>query len=249
MGRGLVLAGIVAGLVAVSLPFAEGTRYVDDGTTAAFLIVLLSFTSLLPAEIGRDLPAACAGSAAFGFFLLIPAVYAFDNLGQLEAGAWLGLGTALIPIGTLVVFASESTATAAAPIERRPGLLVGTVGLVLLAVAIWLDVGRGGPTYWNASLSGHAVGLVLIVLVVAEAMLIAAAAHSSLRVAGLAMLVAAVTFGYAVFVVVAAAFDDFGTVGAGGWLAAAGGTLLLVGVVLPRFVRSEATETAQATVA
>ena len=107
LGRGLVLAGIVAGLLAVSLPFAAETRYVDDGTTAAFLIVLLSFTSLLPAEIGRDLVAAAAGSAAFGFFLVIPSIYAFDSLGSLESGAWLGVCTALIPLGALVVFAQK----------------------------------------------------------------------------------------------------------------------------------------------
>ena len=53
-----MIVGIVAGLLAVSLPFADGARYVDDGTAAAFLIVLLAFTSLLPAEAGRDLVAA-----------------------------------------------------------------------------------------------------------------------------------------------------------------------------------------------
>jgi hypothetical protein len=238
LGRGLVLAGVVAGLLAVSLPFADGTRYVDDGTTAAFLIVLLSFTSLLPADIGRDLPAACAGSAAFGFFLLIPAVYAFDSLGRLESGAWLGLCTALIPIGALVVFVAEPTRATAAHLDKGPGLLVATVGLVLVAVGIWLDLGRSGPTYWNTSSSGHAVGLLLIVLVVADAPLIAAAAHSSLRVGSLAILAAAVTFGLTVFVVVAAAFDDFATVGAGGWVEAIGGTLLLAGVVLPQLVRT-----------
>jgi len=109
LGRGLVLAGIVAGILAVSLPFAGETRYVDDGTTAAFLIVLLSFTSLLPAEIGRDLVAAAAGSAAFGFFLVIPSIYAFDSFGSLESGAWLGVCTALIPLGALVVFAADGT--------------------------------------------------------------------------------------------------------------------------------------------
>jgi hypothetical protein len=232
-----VIAGIVAGLLAVSLPFADGSRYVDDGTTAAFLIVLLAVTSLLPAETGRDLLAAGAGSAAFGFFLVIPAVYAFDSFGRLEAGAWLGLCTALIPIGALVAFAAEGTPSAATPIDRGPGLLVATIGLVLLTVGIWLDVGRIGPTYWNAASSGHAVGLVLIVLVVADTVLIAAAAHSSLRVGDLAVLAAAATFGFAAFVVIAAAFDDFATVGAGGWVEAVGGVLLLGGVMLPRLVR------------
>ncbi len=244
LGRGLVLAGIVAGLLAVGLPFVDGSRYADDGTVAAFLIVLLSFTSLLPAEVGRDLPAACAGSAAFGFFLFAPALYAFDSLGRLEAGAWLGLCTALIPIGALVVFIADE---APAPgIDAGPGLLAGTVGLVLVAVGIWLDFSSTGPTYWNLSSSGHALGLLLIVLVVADALLLAAAAHSSLRLAGAALLAAAVTFGLSVFVVVGAAFDGFGAVGAGAWIQAAGGTLLLAGVVLPGFARSGSTTPAAA---
>jgi hypothetical protein len=241
LGRGLVLAGIVAGLLAVSLPFAGETRYVDDGTTAAFLIVLLSFTSLLPAEIGRDLVAAAAGSAAFGFFLVIPSIYAFDSFGSLESGAWLGLCTALIPLGALLVFAAEETPVKAPAVDRGPGLLVATVGLVLVAVGIWLDLGREGPTYWNASSSGHALGLLLIVLVLADAGALAASAHSSARVAELLVLAASATFGFTVFALVAGAFDDFGTLGAGAWIQAAGGILLLGGAVLPRLVRSRST--------
>ena len=232
LGRGLVIVGIVAGLLAVSLPVTDGARYVDDGTTAAFLIVLLAFTSLLPAEAGRDLVAAAAGSAAFGFFLFIPAVFAFDDLGRLDAGAWLGISTALIPIGCLLVFATDGTAASAPAIERGPGLLVSTVGLVLVAVGIWLDAGSDGPTYWDASSSGHALAVVLLVLVVADAALIAAAAYPAVQTGHLALLAAAVTFGYTVFVVVNAAFGDFGTVGAGGWIEACGGVLLLGGFVV-----------------
>ena len=244
LGRGLVLAGIVAGLLAVGLPsvssFGVETRYVDDGTAAAFLITLSALTSLLPAEIGRDLSAACAGSAAFGFFLVIPAVFAFDSFGGLDAGAWLGLCTALIPIGALIVLTTEGTRNSSARIDRGPGLLAATVGLVLIAVGIWLDVGRHGQSYWNASSSGHAVGLLLIVLVVTNAVLLAAAAHSSAPVGHGLVLVAAATFGFVVSALVIAAFGAFGTLGAGAWVEAAGGTLLLVGVVLPQLVRSGA---------
>lgn len=241
LGRGLVLAGIVAGLLAVSLPFADDSRYVDDGTTAAFLIVLLSLTSLLPAEIGRDLPAACAGSAAFGFFLLVPATYAFDSLGRLEAGAWLGLCTALIPIGALVVLAADAATPAPARFASGPGLLLGTTGLLLVATGIWLEFIKGlGPSYWNLSSSGHALGLLLILLVVVDAPLIAAAAHSSARVGHAALLAASATFGLTVFGVVSAAFDGFGALGAGAWVEAAGGTLLLVGIVLPGLIRTRA---------
>jgi hypothetical protein len=233
-----VLGGIVAGLLAVSLPFTGETRYVDDGTTAAFLIVLLSLTSLLPAETGHDLAAAAAGSAAFGFFLVIPSIYAFDNLGRLDAGGWLGVCTASIPIGALVVLAAGETEASVPAVDRGPGLAAATAGLVLVAVGIWLDLGQDGPTYWSASSSGHALGLLLILLVLADAGLLAAAAHSSARVADVVMLAAAATFGFTAFAVVAGAFDDFGTLGAGAWIEAAGGTLLLAGAALPRLARS-----------
>ena len=113
-------------------------------------------------------------------------------------------------------------------------------------MGIWFDWSSIGPTYWSLSSSGHALGLLLIVLVVADALLLAAAAHSSVGFAGAAVLAAAVTFGLSVFVVVGAAFDSFGAVGAGAWIQAAGGTLLLAGVVLPRFVRPGSTASAAA---
>jgi hypothetical protein len=244
LGRGLVVVGIVTGLLAVALPFAGNARYVDDGTIAGFLIVLLSLTSLLPSETGRDLPAACAGSAAFGFFLFVPTVYAFDGFGQLEAGAWLGLCTALIPIGALLVLAAEGLDVA---IPRGPGLLVGTAGLVLVAVGIPLDFVHPfgtGTTYWNLSSSGHAIGLLLIALILANAVLITAAAHSRMPLAGAAMLVASMTFGFTAFAFISFAFGDFDALGAGAWIEAAGGMLLLGGIVLPRLVHSRDAEPA-----
>src|SRR5580765_6890366 len=56
LGRAVVLVGLVCGLLAVSLPVLSGaegsSRYVDDGTAAAYLIVLLSLSSWFPAEVG-----------------------------------------------------------------------------------------------------------------------------------------------------------------------------------------------------
>ena len=152
----------------MSLPFADDSRYVDDGTAAAFLITLLALTSLLPAEIGRDLPAACAGSAAFGFFLFVagglrlrqPRPPRSRRLARPEHR----------PDPDRRPGRVRGRQGARAPrIDRGPGLLAGTVGLVLVAVGIWLDFGTTGPTYWNISSSGHALGLLLVVLVVADA--------------------------------------------------------------------------------
>ena len=231
LGRGLVLAGIVAGLLAVSLPFAGETRYVDDGTTAAFLIVLLAFTSLLPAEIGRDLVAAAAGSAAFGFFLVIPSIYAFDSFGSLESGAWLGVCTALIPLGAMLVFAAEETPVEARIVGRGPGLLVATAGLVLVAAGIWLDLGRDGPSYWNASSSGHALGVLMLLLAAVNTALLVATDVGRARAGGLRVVAAAVTFGLLSAVVVGAAFENLGGLGSGAWLEACAGVLVLLGAL------------------
>ena len=143
----------------------------------------------------------------------------------------------LIPIGALLAAEAGSEVTG---IDRGPGLLVGTIGLVLLVVGIWLDVGSDGPTYWNGSSSGHAAGLLLLVLVVASAALIGAAAHSTRRVGYPAVLVAAATFGFSEVAFVSAAFGDFGSMGAGAWIEACGGVLLLGGIVAPQLVGSSA---------
>ena len=239
LARGLVLIGIVTGLLALGLTYAPGSRYVDDGTQVAFLVILLSLASWLPADVGPPLLGGVLGATAFGFYLFIPSVFAFSHLGDLRAGAWLGLCTVLIPIGYLVIAATEHRdEEAEARNTRGPGLLISTVGLVLIVASIWLDAGRHGPSYWNLAFSGHAVGLLMIILVILNAALLAGQAHASLRTRNVEVLVAATTFGYVEFVVINAAFNVFGTLGPGAWLAACGGVLLAVGVLVPRFAGS-----------
>lgn len=240
LGRALAIAGVVTGILAIGLPYASGSRYLEDGTATAFLLVLLSFASWLPAEVGKGLLTGAAGAAAFGFYLVIPASVAFDSLGYLESGAWLGLCTALIPLGALVMPRAEREVGA---VESRweatgIGMLLGTAGLALIAVGIWLHVGSTGPTYWNVSSSGHALGLLLIVLLVVDVALLAGPVGLTARARDLAVLVAATTFGVVEFAVVSAAFEDFGSLGAGAWIEACGGALLIAGMLRPRHARS-----------
>ncbi len=202
LGRAMTIAGIVTGLLAIGLPFAFSTRYVEDGTAAAFLLVLLSFASWLPAEIGRDLLAAASGAVAFGFFLFLPSTAAFNELGYLEAGAWLGLCTVLIPIGALVIWigstepGSSRSARPASPLAGL-GFPVALAGLVLAVVGIWLEAVDGGSTYWNIASSGHAVGILMLLLVVLNAVLVAGPALGPIPTLGnLDVLVAAATFGF-----------------------------------------------------
>ena len=235
LGRGLVLVGIVTGLLAIGLPWATGARHVDDGTEFAFLVNVLSLASWLPADVGPPLLGAAMGAAAFGFYLFVPSTAAFDSFGQLDSGAWLGLCTVLIPVGALVVWSAEKPEQADVQDTRSVGLLVSTVGLALITIGIWFDIGTHGPTYWGLASSAHAVGLLMLVLVVLNALLIGGPAHSSFAAGSLDVLVAAITFGYVEYVWIAAAFTGFGTLGAGAWLVTCGGLLLMVGVLVPRF--------------
>jgi hypothetical protein len=205
---------------------------VEDGTTAAFLVVLLSLASWLPAEVGRDLFAAVAGAAAFGLLLFLPSTAAFSRLGELDSGAWLGVCSALIPIGALVIWSEH-------PLPARPtrtlseiGLPMALAGLVLLVVGIWLDAPSGGPSYWNIASSGHAAGILMLILAAVNAALIAGPAFvPKLSLGNLDILVAAATFGYIEAGLISTAFEDFGGLGTGGWIEAGAGVLLLGGVL------------------
>jgi hypothetical protein len=223
IGRAAVLVGLICGLLAVGLPFVSGeggsARYVDDGTTAAFLIVLLALSSWFPADVGTARLCAALGGAAYGFFLFLPALLAFDHLGSLDSGAWLGLCTFLIPFGVVAASAEPST-------PGRPGLgdAIGLLGVVLLLVGIWLPFESGEASYWNASSSGHALGLLMLLLAVVDLALLVAPGLADLRV-----IAAAMTFGLLAAAVILAAFDQLGTLGAGAWLEACAGALILVG--------------------
>jgi len=229
-GRASAGVGIVCGLLAIALHLGESGRYVEDGTAAAFLFITLSLASHFPAEIGSDVRGAALGSAAFGFFLFAPAVLAFDNLGHLGAGGWLGVCAGLIPIGYAMVWKAEGGHAATGPSRHQAkdlNLLFTTVGLVLIVVGVWLKTGNGGPTYWDAS---KTLGLLMLLLAVANALLAVRAPATS----DAALIVAAITFGLVEFGLIESAFEDFGSLGAGGWIEAIGGVLVMGSLIVAR---------------
>ena len=233
-GRAIAVVGIVTGLLAISLPTVLALRYVDDGTVAAFLLILICCASWFPAEVGPTTLGAAAGAAAFGYFLFVPAAQAFDQLGDLESGAWLGICAVLVPLGAGIVWAAErepgpadESRTAAAPVDRA--LLLTFVGLALFLAGIWLPAESNDTTYWDVSSSGHALGILMLVLAVLNAAL---ALLGKGRAADVALLVAATTFGLAEVGVVTTAFEEFGNLGSGAWLQACGGVFLLIGAAM-----------------
>jgi hypothetical protein len=246
VGRAIATVGIVVGLVAIGFPLVTvqgfSTRYVDDGTVFAFLVVVLSLTSHFPAEIGRDMSAAALGSAAFGFYLFVPAVLAFDNLGSLGAGGWLGVCTVLIPVGALVVRSAEARHAEPGgppPAAGNPAVVAAFGGLILIVIGIWLPVTGGGESYWSGS---HTLGVLMLLLVALDAVLIGATLYSATAAADLALLAAATTFGLAEYELINRAFEEFGRMGSGAWIQALGGVFLVLGVAA---VRRKAAEPAQ----
>lgn len=236
-GRATAAVGIVCGLLALALPlYSDGGRYVDDGTAVAFLVTLLALASHFPAETGRDAIGAAQGAAAFGFMLFIPATLAFDNLGSLGAGGWLGVCAGLIPLGFGLLRLDERAPRDPAPSHARatplePRLAVAAAGLVLIVVGIWLKVSSGGVSYWHVS---HTLGLLMLVLVLLNALLLFGIWTSP----DSALMVAATTFGLVEFAWIVSAFTHLGDLGAGAWIEAFGGLFLLAGVA---WLRREAT--------
>ncbi len=78
------------------------------------------------------------------------------------------------------------------------------------------------------------LGILMLLLVLLTAVLSAAMVRSAPGAADLALLVAATTFGLVAQTWIHAAFEDFGRLGAGSWLLAIGGLVLIGGVAAIR---------------
>lgn len=246
-GRGVAMIGIILGLLAVGLNLVSdpggASHYFDSGAVAVFAIVLLSMASYLPAEVGYDTAGTAAGVTVFGFYVYVPAIFAFSHLGTLDAAAWLGLGTLLIPVGWLIVRRAEGHGHGeplAGASPREPLFAVALAGLILIAAGIWLPIVTDGPDLWNASYSGHALGIVALLVVMANAATLLLPLVSGVRVsANRALMVACASLGFT-----AAgwldAFNHLGRLGTGGWVEAVGGLLLLAGVLAMRLVGARA---------
>ncbi|HEY5159638.1 MAG TPA: hypothetical protein VII83_01075 [Gaiellaceae bacterium] len=244
----VALLGVVLGFIALFVETFDVDgytgKYTDDGTVLTVLIILLGLAacclvaSLMLGKVILDLIAAVTGAAALGIFLYIPAILAFKNLGKLGWGGWLGIAAVLTPVGAGAAQLWHRRSDA-----KAPGITLWTVaaaiGLVLITIGIWSEyVDKSGLSYWQASYSGHAMGLLLLALVIASAICILAAANArKAELSDLAMIVSAVLVGLAVANPVHQAFGHFGNLGTGGWLGLVGGLVLLLALIGNRLVK------------
>ena len=232
LGRAIVVARNRDGASRVGIPFAAGQRYVDDGTAAAFLIVLLALTSWMPAEVGRDR----WRGGRLGRVRLLPLHSGVLRVRQLRPDG----GRRVARLCTLLSRSGRSSPPRGGAdnrIERGPGLLAGT---------------PASPS-WSSGLARRRKRRAVVLeplLVRPRRRSTASRSRRGLRSAdrgGGAHDAAGrlsrrarrrVTFGYSEVAFVSAAFGDFGSMGAGAWIEAAGGVLLLGGIVVPQVVGS-----------
>ena len=234
LGRLIQATGLVFGVVAIWISYAPHSKYSDDGTVLTWLLILAGLTVLswvgswMTNERKFDTATGVFGGMMFGFYLLIPALTAFGNWGVLETGAWLGLCSGLTVIGTWIAAPPDTgERRAVSPATVRFTLL----GLLFVLIGIGPSAQKTAGSYWGAG--SHGAGIVLIVLV-AFGVLAVIALVRGMPAADDALTLATLTFGFVVALPVGNAFNNFGNVGAGGWLAFAGGLVALLGVLAMR---------------
>jgi hypothetical protein len=239
LGRGIAAVGIGLALIAIWVQYITipaTAKYWDDGTFGGLLLILAILAALALAGAittgsrDYDLAMGALGGIGFGMYLFFPAVFAFSQWKFLDTGAWLGLCSGLTFVGaSIALWGSDRALFRPAPV----GTLVALVGLALVVAGIFPDFETDQGSYWNIRGLGHSFGALLIILVVLEALSIAAA-HSTSAGMDNAILLGAVTLGATIAIPVGNAFNDFGHLRAGAWLAGIGGIVLMVGVIAMR---------------
>jgi hypothetical protein len=232
LARLLRAVGLVCAIGALVVGH-QGHRYWDDGSLAAFVLVLTIPAALGVAAAfalerpGLDRLSLPVGSLLAGLFLFVPVSIAAAG-GDVNASEALGLCVSLVPLSLLVARPARRARAAVAA-----GLLP-TIGSVLLLVAIWPDAisaGSRGYSYWSWPEFHHAFGISLLVLAIVGLGAVALFLHGGRLAAGSAVAIAAIGGGYGLYIPVVGAFGfDFLTTGV--WLGAAGGLVLLLAGVL-----------------
>jgi hypothetical protein len=242
VGRAIAAVGVVLGFIAIWIDARPQVSYWSDGTRGVFLLLLacLAALTLGAGFAGRaaDTPLFATGAVMLGFYALIPAALAFDEWDLPEAGTWLG-----VCAGGLIVIGAGISSLVSGAVEETPSgvsapSLVAAAGVALVFPGIFLDLTSDGDSYWSFPGSRHSLGILLLIVAIACA-LAWAASIVGIRTRGLDLALCLVLLGCVSYFPVSSAFDGFGTIEVGGWLAlagavlAAGGTWVARGVELP----------------
>ena len=232
-GRATAAIGAVLAIVALwldALVFGPiSTSYWDlDGTFAAFglgaaVLALIAAASSTTGTYAADGWLCAIGAVLVGFYGWFPAATAFNDWKHTGAGLWLAFaGAILIAVGAAAALLSTG-AVHSTPAGATPPALAAGLGIALVFPSIWLDA-ENGATYWNGPL-GHSLGIVLLILAIAAGLVWAATAFGGVATHGIDAVLTLILLGLVAVDPIASAFNQFGDVGTGGWLALAGGIL------------------------
>jgi hypothetical protein len=233
-------AGVGLALAAIWLDPLEhgGGSYWSDHSTGIFLLVtgiasaLLLLAGLVRGRAEVVGAGALVAAVPWGFYLFLPALYAFDRLGSVGLGGWLGAASGLL-IGLGATPAPELAARGAGREPESTPLLAGRLlagaGFVVVALSLWFTSIRSGPfvslSYWDSN-GRHSLGIFMLCVCGGGLLLAGAAAVTrGLLAEWLALGLALVLLGVTVWYPVALAPSQLDAIRPVGWLAVAGSLL------------------------
>ncbi|MGZ4462970.1 MAG: hypothetical protein ACXVZP_09030 [Gaiellaceae bacterium] len=233
-GRLLAALGVALSLAAIWLDplSSDSATYWDDHSAGVFLLVttILCAALLAGSVAPRRMPlglAGAVGAALWGFYLFLPVFNAFDRLGDIGAGGWLGVaGAGLIVLGAAPVGGSVRGAGRGSEPARVAGArLLAGAGFVLVAGSLWFTTLRfsdGSISYWSFA-GRHSIGILMLMLAAAGLLAVGIGAVTRLLVLeALAIGLALLLLGLAAWYPIVLAVDELDTVRPGGWLTVAG---------------------------
>ena len=250
--RAAALGGLVLVVISIWLDAVGGQSYWDDGTQGVFMLILALGAGLLLAMSwmqNRAEPARTAAALSFlllGYTTWIIAVTAFGNWGEIDAGGWLAwIGSIVAALGAWVGSQSMGTRPLMASAMGMRGVQMGALaalgGVVLCVISIWLEASsNAGLSYWDLS-DDKILGIVMLVAAgLTGAALFGAWSGRGQGAALWASAFATLLWGLFLLGPVTAAFGDFGSLGAGGWLGFFGGLIAVGGTCLAHASTAEA---------
>ncbi|MGE5272624.1 MAG: hypothetical protein ACM3QU_02475 [Verrucomicrobiota bacterium] len=226
--RILAVAGAVLAIVGVFLDALAGVSYWNlDGTLAWAGIVLGAAALLMVAASFVGAPTDgwlfAIGAVLVGYWGWLPAALAFSDLDQAKIGAWLCIaGAVAIAAGAAVVVILTQRASTT-PRGISLASVLSLVGIALVYPAIFLHVEQD-QSYWDGPFGLRFFGILMLALTsLCAAAWVATAIGRPTR--GLDAALTLVLLGLVAFDPVDKAFNRFGDLQVGGWLALAGGIL------------------------
>jgi hypothetical protein len=230
IARAVAAVGIALAFAGVWVRgFSSGLSYWSfDHTIGGFGIVLAGLAALALVAgfvVGRlaDSVLLAIGAVMLGFYGWYPAALASGQWHETGPGTWLAFGGSALVVAGAWTVQIVTGAARTRPTGLSPEAVLAGVGIALVFAAIWLDV-AGNSSYWDGGGLGHSLGIVLIVITAAAA--VAWGANVAGRQTwGIDQVLTLVLLGMVAFWPVRAAFEQFGDLQVGAWLALGGGVL------------------------